>query len=452
MAAPTAQRQRPMEAARNRLLPEDRAVHDWYRFVLSFPPHLVRDYVRGFGLGAGQVVLDPFCGTGTTLVECKKLGLASVGVECNPMAHFASAVKVDWTPSGAAFRRYADKVALAAARTFARQGIAECRELPLLARAEAQREAPCVSNMRRLPEEQARLLLKNSISPLPLHRALVLQDALDERGNEHLRRLGRLALASALVRSIGNLKFGPEVGVGKPKRDVPVLDVWLHATRKMAEDLDRLRDDATPRAHAILADSRDAGSALEPHSVDAVITSPPYPNEKDYTRTTRLESVILGLLRNKQELRQLKQGLVRSNTRGVYKADTDDQEVADHPQIGQIADAIEQRRQSLGKTSGFERLYHRVTRLYFGGMLRHLASLRPALKPGAKLAYVVGDQASYLRVMIRTGELLSELAQTLGYKLVGIDLFRTRPSTATGEQLREEVVVLEWPVAKATSG
>ena len=448
MAAPTAQRQHPIAAARNRLLPEDRAVHDWYRFVLSFPPHLVRDYVRGFGLDAGQVVLDPFCGTGTTLVECKKLGLASVGVECNPMAHFASAVKVDWTPSGAAFRRYADEVALAAARTFARQGIDECRELPLLARAETQREAPCTASLRSLPEEQARLLLKNSISPLPLHRALVLRGALDEHGNEHLRRLGKLALASALVRSIGNLKFGPEVGVGKPKNDVPVLDVWLHGTRKMAEDLDQWHNDVTPPAHAILADSRDAQRTLEPGSVDAVITSPPYPNEKDYTRTTRLESVILGLLRNKQELRQLKQGLVRSNTRGVYKADTDDQEVADHPQIGQIADAIERRRQSLGKTSGFERLYHRVTRLYFGGMLRHLASLRPALKPGAKLAYVVGDQASYLRVMIRTGELLAELAQTLGYKLVGIDLFRTRPSTVTGEQLREEVVVLEWAGAR----
>ena len=47
--------------------------------------------------------------------------------------------------------------------------------------------------------------------------------------------------------------------------------------------------------------------------------------------------------------------------------------------------------------------------------------------------------------MIRTGELLADLAQSLGYQLVGIDLFRTRPSTATGEQLREEVVVLEWP-------
>ena len=195
----------------------------------------------------------------------------------------------------------------------------------------------------------------------------------------------------------------------------------------------------------IKADSRDAGRLLAPQSVDAVITSPPYPNEKDYTRTTRLESVILGLIRDKQALRSLKRSLVRSNTRGVYKSDTDDLEIADHAAIDDIAATIEHRRVALGKTSGFERLYPRVTRLYFGGMRRHLASLRPVLRPGAKLAYVVGDQASYLRVMIRTGQLLADIALSLGYVVTDIDLFRTRPSTVTGEHLREEVVLLEWP-------
>ncbi|MCS6840042.1 MAG: hypothetical protein NZ701_04610, partial [Roseiflexus sp.] len=55
----------------NRLLDQDRPAHDWYRFVLSFPPHLVRDYVERFGIRRQHRVLDPFCGTGTTLVECK---------------------------------------------------------------------------------------------------------------------------------------------------------------------------------------------------------------------------------------------------------------------------------------------------------------------------------------------------------------------------------------------
>ena len=109
-----------------------------------------------------------------------------------------------------------------------------------------------------------------------------------------------------------------------------------------------------------------------------------------------------------------------------------------------LAEQIERRRVELGKTSGFERMYHRAARLYFGGMARHFASLRRALKPGAQLAYVVGDQASYLRVMIRTADLLADIAERQGYEVVGKDLFRTRAATATRSELREEVLVLRW--------
>ena len=179
--------------------------------------------------------------------------------------------------------------------------------------------------------------------------------------------------------------------------------------------------------------------------MSAVITSPPYPNEKDYTRTVRLESVILGFLDERKDLRQSKQALLRSNTRGVYRADTDDRWIEGNRRVEEIAERIESRRIEAGKNSGFERLYHRVTKLYFGGMVRHFKSLAPCLKPGARLAYVVGDQASYLQVMIRTGELLAEIAESAGYEVEGIDLFRTRPATATRSQLREEVLLLRWP-------
>ena len=200
-----------------------------------------------------------------------------------------------------------------------------------------------------------------------------------------------------------------------------------------------------PEVQIHLADARDLDCILAPNSIDAVITSPPYPNEKDYTRTTRLESVILGFYEDMAQLRRYKKTFLRSNTRGVYVTDDDDQWISDHTAIQQIAERIEKRRIELGKTSGFERLYARVTKLYFGGMARHLAQLRKVLKPNARLAYVVGDQASYLQVLIRTGELLADIAQGLGYELVRIDRFRTRFATATRCDLREEVVVLRWP-------
>ena len=212
----------------------------------------------------------------------------------------------------------------------------------------------------------------------------------------------------------------------------------------MSDDLAAQRNEAKTDATVHLEDARQLEDYLKPSSIDAVITSPPYPNEKDYTRTTRLESVLLGFIQDKQDLRGLKQDLVRSNTRSVYKQDVDDTLVAEHEGIQRIANRIEERRIQLGKTSGFERQYARVTKLYFGGMVRHLSSLRSRLRPGARLAYVVGDQASYLRVMIRTGQILGELAQALGYELTGIDLFRTRMATASKQRLREEVVRLRW--------
>jgi DNA modification methylase len=426
----------------NRLRPEDRAVHDWYRFVLSFPPHLVRAYLERFRLDATCRVLDPFCGTGTTLVECRKLGIPSVGLERNPMAHLASRVKIQWNLDPTLLLAHARVAADRALTRLRADGIPDSPQLPLFD------QAPITQSigLRRLPPDAAKLLLRDSISPRPLHKALVLLEAIEHFRDNAYYDHERLALARTLVFEASNLHFGPEVGVGPPKSDAAVIGPWLEAIKTMAADLEAL-DHSTLEASVRLGDARDVNALVEPNSIDAVITSPPYPNEKDYTRTTRLESVLLGFIHNRAELRALKKELVRSNTRSVYTIDRDDDLVADHREIQRIATAIEQRRIAMGKTSGFERMYARVTRLYFGGMARHLAGLRQVLKPDARLAYVVGDQASYLRVMIRTGQLLADIALSLGYDVEAIDLFRTRLATATGEALREEVIILRWPGA-----
>jgi hypothetical protein len=409
----------------NKLAEEDRPVHAWYRFVLSFPPHLVRDYLAKFGVAAGDAVLDPFCGTGTTLVECKKRGIRAIGFEANPMAALASRVKTNWTVWPAELLRVAEWAATRAQSEI--DGSLSERLLGL-----------CT-----LEPDAVSLILTDSISPKPLHRALVLRRWIGHAPSELVEPL-LLALAWTLVVHAGNIRFGPEVGITPPREDSDVVGHWLAQCQRMASDLAIFGDRQHIPTQLIQADSRDV-SQLEDRSISAVFTSPPYPNEKDYTRTTRLESVILGLITNKRELRTLKQGLLRSNTRNVYVADRDDAFVADVPEIQRIAAQIEARRLEMGKDSGFERLYHRVTRLYFGGMARHLENLRPKLIPGARLGYVVGDQASYLRVHIRTGQLLAEIAERQGYVVESIDLFRTRMATATKAQLREEVVVLRWP-------
>ena len=376
-----AQAEAPSRWSENSIAPQDRPIHDWYRFVLSFPPHLVRRYVEEFGLKPGATVLDPFCGTGTTVVESKLLGLGAVGIEANPFPHFASCVKTDWSVDPSSLLEKANAVAKRTEKALCEQGIRDHVA-----------STPDGLSIKRLPEETEKILIKDSISPLPLHKTIALLEQINRYDGDLEHKYMVLALGRALVDSIGNLKFGPEVGVGRVKVDVPVIPCWLSLVETMASDLGAREGATHPTSSVHLADARDLGGFLPPGSIDAVITSPPYPNEKDYTRTTRLESAVLGFYEDKMHLRQFKKTLLRSNTRGIYKADNDDRWVSSNPEIEEVANKIERRRIELGKTSGFERLYSRATRLYFGGMARHLAQLRTVLKPDAMLAIVVATR------------------------------------------------------------
>jgi hypothetical protein len=51
----------------------------WGNFIPQIPHQLMRRYTK-----KGDWVLDPFMGSGTTLIECRKLGRNGIGVELNP--------------------------------------------------------------------------------------------------------------------------------------------------------------------------------------------------------------------------------------------------------------------------------------------------------------------------------------------------------------------------------
>lgn len=407
----------------NRLRPEDSSIHDWYRFVLSFPPHLVQQYLKDFGVDNSSLVLDPFCGTGTTNVECKKNGIPSWGIEASPITHFASKTKCAWLAGKYNLLEDAKRIAEKAINVI-----------------------QSTTELRVLSDDQLRLILKNSISDQPLSDTLILRDTILSV-NSVYQDYYLLALAKHIVFSYSNLKFGPEVGVGRKKEQADTVGIWLEEIKKMQSDLNMNEKNVLVPADITLGDSRNISISTSKYhgKVDCVITSPPYPNEKDYSRTTRLESVILGFLNNKEDLRRVKQGFIRSNSKNVYRTDNDAQYVRDIASITELSKKIERRRIELGKTSGFEKLYASVVMLYFGGMAKHLLELKPFLKDGASLAYVVGDQASYFQIPIRTSILLGEVAESLGgYSVDRIDTFRKRYATATETWLNEDVLILKY--------
>ncbi|MCK6580887.1 MAG: hypothetical protein L6Q98_22575 [Anaerolineae bacterium] len=84
----------------NKLQIRDRAIHDWYRFVLAYPPHLVREYLDKLDADPDRDrVFDPFAGTATTPLEARLNGFGVMAVDANPVAVLGSGKCGIWTGS-----------------------------------------------------------------------------------------------------------------------------------------------------------------------------------------------------------------------------------------------------------------------------------------------------------------------------------------------------------------
>lgn len=421
---------------------DDGTVHDWYRFVLSYPDHLVANLLERFGVTEGHIVLDPFVGTGTTLVECKKKGIRSIGIDANPVTAFASRVKTTWDIDLAELDERFELLRWAVRGPLQSVGSQYATQLSfddVLAPGNILAETAVAVDTTTLKK----LLPKNWISDTPLQKCLIIKEEIDNGPQDEIADLFRLALADIFV-AVSNLGFGPEVYVSKKRCDANVYGTFVDKVRRMRYDLHLIQQIEQPGLTEVYpGDARNLTQFVS-GPVDFVICSPPYPNEKDYTRITRLELILLEFMQSKQDLRSVKKEMLRSHTRNVYVADNDAQYVADIPEIQTLSDQIEARRIERGATSGFEKLYHRVVVEYFGGMYRVLEQLQQIMPVGSKLAFVVGDQMSYFRIPIRTAELLSLVAcRKLAYRETERLLWRTRKATATQMDIEEHILVLE---------
>ena len=66
--------------------------HDFYRYPARFSPQFVRAAIKAF-TQPGDIVLDPFMGGGTTLVEARVMGRRAIGVDISQLATFIARVK-----------------------------------------------------------------------------------------------------------------------------------------------------------------------------------------------------------------------------------------------------------------------------------------------------------------------------------------------------------------------
>ena len=212
-------------------------------------------------------------------------------------------------------------------------------------------------------------LSADGLIEIPFYKILLLLYQIKEmRVKNEIQDALLLALIAILVESVGNIKFGPELYVAGNNSNADVFGLFETRIKKMAQELEKINTNFPKRTATVIeGDARDCAILLKNNGInqiDIVITSPPYPAEKDYTRQTRLELIFLGYVYDRVSLQTVKKAMIRSNTKGIYKSDKDSELIQTIPEISAITDELKKKIE--GKTDGFSQLYPKVTEEYFG--------------------------------------------------------------------------------------
>jgi tRNA G10 N-methylase Trm11 len=395
-------------------------LHGAYSFSPAFDAGLVTRAFDRLALGQRATILDPFCGTGTTLLESKLSGLRSVGVDANPVCVLVSKAKTNWSLDIAGSQQTAALVGASAVREYRTY----LRRLEDVQTSRVRATALADAMISRTPPGRylltSGLIERGWISRRPALKTLLIAERLWVL-EEPVRSFLLLGLLGLMVPDISNMAFGPEIYRARHRRDRDVFGLFQKRVRDNLQKLGALKNlGPSPRALVRLGDSTNHGlSFLEDRGVDAVVTSPPYLSDHDYSRLTRLELVFSGQVASTGDLRRLKRRLLRSSSKNVYKDDHATGLVKRFPSVKKVIDEISERASQ--RSSGFARVYPRLVGEYFGDMYRHFQALGRVLRPGGQAAYIVSDQSSFFALRIQCTAIVAELAEKCGAALRVID-------------------------------
>jgi DNA modification methylase len=383
----------------------NRELHRWFYFPHSFSPVLAKDLATEWSLPKSSTVLDPFAGAGTALLACQELGLSALGLDLSPLAAFATKVKLA-PPSREHLRVTWRWVRMAAERY---------RSVDL----------------NRYPETIRRAFDDETLVELDrLAQGLALVDG---QGRDAIRLavLKVLPQFSRLIRKGGWL-----ASVAPAQPAARLLDIIDGLVNDFDEDL-AIRDPHRSSASVVLADAR--RMPLENASIDALMTSPPYPNRHDYTRVFGVELAYAFL--DDEGIRKLRRQSLESHPEARPQRPATDS-YTPPSELEAAIDRIEAEADRIRVPN--------MLRGYFLDMYLVLAEAVRVLKPNARAAFVVGN-ARYMGVPLEVDTYLGRIGQALGLRVEHIYVARRRGNSA--QQMgkhgrapqRESVVVFRAP-------
>jgi len=378
-------------------------VHRWFRYSAGFSAEWVQRLLTELNADdqAPSLVLDPFVGSGTTLLAADRVGIPGVGVEAHPFVARIARAKLLWETPISEFVERANSV---------------------LHRAQSM-----ASIDSQYPEIIHKCFTKDILSRLDrLRRAWI-----KENDNSNASELTWLAVTAILrpTSSAGTAQWQYIL----PNKTKKVVEEPFQAFRSqvymMRSDMRAFQSRTTETlATLIEGDARNCPE-LEENSVDVVITSPPYTNNYDYADATRFEMSFWGEVQSWADLHKaVRQYLIRSCSQHAAKEKLvleevleDEVVVSIRPELSEVCHQLAEER----LLHGGRKHYHTMVAAYFADMSRIWRELRRVCKPQAKLCFVIGDSAPY-GVYVPVDKWLGQLAIDAGFKSYSFEKLRDR--------------------------
>lgn len=395
-----------------------RSIHRWVPWIAGFSSEFVKN-ILDENLTKKSVVLDPFAGVGTTLVEAALQGHDVVGFEINPYAALACRVKLSFQKINA------DKL----------QKIND----DLLNFYSAKSQNGYVPKS--VPPENFKTRV-SFYSPQVLRKVLIVQDYISNISDRQLAEVLQLAFAATMV-SYSNYSYEPSLGTRKAvgKSDVEDYDVAKSLTAKLNDIISDIQglDAKLPFSSQIINDSFFRSEQyLDKNSVDICVTSPPYLNNYHYIRNTRPQLYWLDLVKSPSDTKNLEQdnfGKYWQTVRELEEIHLDFPNPSEE-MVNQLR-LLRSMKSDRGVYGGGGWANYAAS--YFNDSYRFAKNLKRVLRKGGKAFVVIGN--SILQgSMIPTDRYLGEIAEKAGLKLLDINIPR---STRVGNSIIQSDVRVE---------
>ena len=375
-------------------------VHRWFRYSAGFSAEWVKETIREYAKDR-SMILDPFAGSGTTLVAANEMRFPSIGFEKQYFVNRIANIKLRYTFNIDHTRKLYNEII----------------------------HSPVSKNFNF--DEQPKLL-KNCYTPEILGILIAMRDKYNEIADNSFESEILWLAITAILRPASHAGTAQWQYIQPNKKKKNVVDPRAAIFQKLSEIVrdTRLFNEKNITAQAAILD-HDARELLRAYknAFDILITSPPYPNNYDYADATRFEMIFWNEIGGWGDLqRKVRSGLIRSCSQHSAAEKLNLDTMLHDPLLAPICGEITSVCKELERVRfehGGKKTYHTMIAAYYLDLAKVFVTLRQLMQENSIGCFVIGDSAPY-GVYAPADIWLGKLALAAGFKSWSFEKTRDR--------------------------